>query len=58
MQGFFDDQGKPANTVSYETLKALAPLTDDPQATIEKLGISDPQVKAALSRIAELAKQG
>lgn len=58
MQGFFDDRGEPANTVSYETLKALSPLTTDPAATLEKLGIDDPKVKAALTRIAELAKQG
>lgn len=58
MHAFFDDRGAPANAVSFETLKALAPLTANPDATLEKLGIDDPKVKAALTRIAELANQG
>ncbi len=51
----FDDKGQPAATVAFSTLKALAPLTSDPTATLEALGISDPAVEAALVRIAELA---
>ena len=57
MLDFFDDKGAPANTVSFETLKALAPLTNDPDATLAKLGIDDESLKAALFRIAELSKQ-
>lgn len=52
---FFDEQGQPAATVAFTTLKALAPLTSDPAATLAAMGISDPAVEAALVKIAELA---
>lgn len=52
---YFDDNGQPAATVAFSTLKALTPLTSDPAATLAALGISDPAVEAALVRIAELA---
>ena len=55
---FFDDKGEPATTVSFEMLKALAPLTDNPGQTLSRLGLDDPALKAALFRIAELSKQG
>lgn len=52
---FFDEQGKPAATVAFDTLKALAPITADPDKTLEKLGINDAKLKAALVEIAKAA---
>lgn len=49
----FDNQGLPATTISFDTLEALAPLTVDPDGTLEKLGINDAKLKAALIEIAE-----
>lgn len=53
----WDENGQELATISFETLKALAPLTNDPDGTLAKLGIDDESLKAALHRIAELSKQ-
>jgi hypothetical protein len=53
---FFDEHGEPAATVAFSTLQALAPLTADPAATLAALGITDPAVKAALVKLAQLAQ--
>lgn len=55
MMEFFDDLGKPAATVSFDTLKALAPLTANPSETLKKLGLDDAALEAALTEIARIA---
>lgn len=51
-----DENGKELAQVPYEVLLALAPLTDDPDAVLAKLGIADAGLKAALLKVAEIAK--
>ncbi|MEE4183003.1 hypothetical protein [Pseudomonas viridiflava] len=51
---FFDEQGQRAVAVALPTLQALAPLTSDPTAALATMGITDPALKAALIKIAEL----
>ncbi|WP_219268852.1 hypothetical protein [Pseudomonas sp. Xaverov 259] len=52
---FFDEQGKPAATVSFDTLKALGPLTVNPSETLKKFGLDDAALEAALTEIARIA---
>ena len=52
----WDENGRELAQVPYETLLALAPLTDDPGATLSQLGIEDEGLKAALLKISEIAK--
>lgn len=52
---FFDDQGEPAATVSFADIKALDPLTEDPDKTLEKLGIKDERLKQVLVKLSEIA---
>lgn len=51
-----DENGRELAQVPYEVLLALAPLTDDPDAVLAKLGIADEGLKAALLKVAEIAK--
>ncbi len=51
-----DENGRDLAQVPYEVLLALAPLTNDPDAVLAKLGIEDESLKAALIEVAEIAK--
>lgn len=51
-----DENGRDLAQVPYEVLLALAPLTDDPDAVLARLGIQDDRVKAALVELAEIAR--
>lgn len=53
----WDENGRELAIISVDTLKALAPLTNDPDSTLAKLGIDDVGLKTALHHIAELSKQ-
>lgn len=52
----WDENGRELAQVPYETLNALAPLTDDPGAILAKLGIEDEALKAALFKVSEIAR--
>lgn len=52
----WDENGRELATIPFETLIALSPLTGDPDATLKKLGIESAELKAALIKVAEIAK--
>lgn len=55
MMEFFDEKGEPAATVSFADIKALAPLTENPDLTLEKLGINDERLKQVLVKLSKIA---
>lgn len=52
----WDENGRELATIPFEILKALAPLTDDPDATLKAIGLESPGLKAALIKVSEVAK--
>lgn len=55
MMEFFDEKGEPAATVSFADLKALSPLTSNPEQALEKLGIADERLKEVLLKLGKIA---
>jgi len=52
----WDENGRELATIPFETLIALSPITDDPDAVLKKLGIESADLKAALIKVAEVVK--
>lgn len=50
----WDENGRELATIPFETLIALSPITDDPDAVLKKLGIESADLKAALIKVAEV----
>ncbi|MBX8484034.1 hypothetical protein [Pseudomonas cichorii] len=55
MMEFFDEQGEPAATISFADIKALSPLTENPEKTLEKLGIDDERLTQVLTKLHKIA---
>jgi len=52
----WDENGRELANIPFETLIALSPLTDDPEETLQKLGLKSEELKSALVKIAEIVK--
>lgn len=52
----WDENGRELATIPFETLTALSPLTDDPDATLKALGLESAELKAALIKVADVVK--
>ena len=52
----WDENGRELATIPFETLIALSPLMDDPDATLKAFGLESAELKAALIKVAEVVK--
>jgi hypothetical protein len=53
----WDEDGLKLAAIPYATLKSLAPLTDDPDATLKALGLDSAELKSALLKVVEVLKK-